>query len=174
MRRLVNSALRLILVLAGGSLMSCQQSPNVPSEIGTVEDLVQALRPEGLTVSESGEIPANRMGFFTVPAKQILVSAERLSAFDYPTADRAAADAALISSDAQPNPLAAIGSVSRPQFYSSLTCDRALCRLLDGDYSRVREVARATGCDRTNTLSLNNEFRAFSSRVAGIQPRRRE
>ena len=119
MPRLV-TALRLSWVLGGVTMLACQPSPTVPSEIGTVDQLVQALRREGLTVSRSGEISADTMGFFTVPAQQILVGEERLSAFDYPTADRAAADAALISSEAQPNPRAAIGWVSRPQFYRHL------------------------------------------------------
>jgi hypothetical protein len=120
MPRLVTTALRLIWVLAGVAMVSCAQSPTVPSDIGTVDQLVQALRREGLTVSQGGEISAKTMGFFTVPARQILVGAERLNAFDYPTADRAAADAALISSDAQPNPRAAISWVSRPHFYRQL------------------------------------------------------
>jgi hypothetical protein len=66
MRRLVTTAVTLIWGLAAVAMISCQQSPTVPSEIGTVDELVQALRREGLTVSQSGEISANRMGFFTV------------------------------------------------------------------------------------------------------------
>src|SRR5688572_343102 len=113
MRRVVTATVSLLWGLAGLAAISCQQSPTVPGEIGTVDQLVQALRQDGLTVSRGGEISANTMGFFTVAAKQILVGTERLSAFEYPTAEKAAADAALISSDAQPNPRAAIGWVSR-------------------------------------------------------------
>lgn len=141
MPRPVTTAPRLIWVLAGAAMISCQQSPTVPSEIGTVDQLVQALRREGLTVAQSGEISANSMGFFTVPAKQIAVGAERLSAFDYPTADGAAADAALISSEAQPNPRAAIGWVSRPQFYRHL-----------------RVIALYVGCSTEITAALEKSL----------------
>ena len=55
-----------------------------------------------------------------MPAQQILVGAERVSAFEYPTASGAASDAALISSEGQPNPHARIDWVSRPQFYRQL------------------------------------------------------
>jgi len=141
MRWLVTTTATLILGLTGVATTSCEQRLTVPSEIATVEQLVQSLRREGLTVSQRGEISANTMGFFTVPAQQILVGAERLSAFEYPTAERAAADAALLSSDAQPNPRAAISWVSRPQFYRHL-----------------RVIALHVGCSTEITAALEKSL----------------
>lgn len=141
MRRPVTTSAALILGLAAVATTSCEQRLTVPSEIGTVEQLVQSLRLEGLTVSQKGEISANTMGVFTVPAQQILVGTERLSAFEYRTAERAAADAALISSDAQPNPRAAISWVSRPQFYRQL-----------------RVIALYVGCSTEITAALEKSL----------------
>jgi hypothetical protein len=120
MRQFATTAVTLILGLVSVATISCAQSPTVPSEIGTVDELAQSLRREGLTVSTNGEISPSKNGFFTVPAHQLLVDGERVAGFEYPTAERAAAEAALISPDAQPNPQARITWVSRPQFYRQL------------------------------------------------------
>jgi hypothetical protein len=117
MRRFVTIAMMLILGFAGVVTISCEQSPTVPSEIGTVDQLVRSLRGEGLTVSTNGEISPSNNGFFTVPAQELLVDGEHVNGFEYPTAERAAAEAALISSDAQPDPHTRITWVSVPRFY---------------------------------------------------------
>jgi hypothetical protein len=70
-----------------------------------------------LAVSTNGEISPSNNGFFTVPAQELLVDGERVNGFEYSTAERAAAEAALISSDAQPNPRTRITWVSVPRFY---------------------------------------------------------
>jgi hypothetical protein len=59
-----------------------------------VEQLSQSLRQQGFAVSIDGEIAPKRMGFFSVPARQLSVDRERLSAFEYSTVERAATDAA--------------------------------------------------------------------------------
>ncbi len=117
MRQITTIAVTLIWACAGLATISCDQTSTVPSEIGTVDQLVQSLRRQGFEVSLRGEISSNNMGFFTVAAHQVLVDRDRVSAFEYPTADRAAADATLVSADAQPNPRAAIGWISTPRFY---------------------------------------------------------
>ena len=115
MRRLTNTT--VIWVLVGVIATSCQGPTGPSSHVGTVERLAQTLRQQGFAVSVAGEIPPERMGFFLVPARQLLVDNARLSAFEYRTAEQAAADAALISPDAQPNPRARITWVSVPRFY---------------------------------------------------------
>ena len=97
MRRCFTIAMMLILGFAGVVTISCEQSPTVPSEIGTVDQLVQSLRGEGLTVSTNGEISPSNNGFFTMPAQELLVDGERINGFEYPTAERAAAEAARTS-----------------------------------------------------------------------------
>jgi hypothetical protein len=117
MPRLITAAVTLIWGFAGIAMISCEQSPTVPSHVGTVDQLVQSLRGQGLAVSLGGEISPNDNGFFSVPARKVSIDGQRLSAFEYATAERAAADAALISVDGQPNPRAAITWVSTPRFY---------------------------------------------------------
>jgi hypothetical protein len=56
-------------------------------------------------------------GFFSVPARQVRVNAEQIRAFEYPSAEAAAAEARLISEDGQPSPTARITWVSTPRFY---------------------------------------------------------
>jgi hypothetical protein len=117
MPRLRNTAVTVRSVLACVIAVSCQGPTGPTSHIGTVEQLAQSLRQQGFAVSIDGEIAPKRMGFFSVPARQLSVDRERLSAFEYPTAERAAADAALLSPDAQPNPRARVTWVSTPRFY---------------------------------------------------------
>jgi len=97
---------------------SCQQrSPLEPSGSGTLDRFLQALRQRGLTVSLAGEIAPEVNRFFSVPAQQVLVNESRVSAFEYPSAEAAAADAALVSPDGQPSPIARFTWVSTPRFY---------------------------------------------------------
>ena len=85
------------------------------SDLGTADQLAQQLRGQGLTVSMDGEI--GNMGFFAVPAHQVLAAGQRISVFQYSSPDKASADAALISPDGQPNPRAQIDWISVPHFY---------------------------------------------------------
>lgn len=97
---------------------SCQQrSPLEPSGSGTVDQLLRALRQRGLTVSLAGEIPREINRFFSVPAQQVVINESRVSAFEYSSAEAAAADAALVGPDGQPSTLARITWVSTPRFY---------------------------------------------------------
>jgi hypothetical protein len=153
MRRHVITAVAMIGGLASVATISCEQTPTGPSEIGTVEQLVQSLQGQGLEVSLGGEISPSDNGFFTVPARKVSIDGERLSAFEYATAERAAADAALISADAQPNLRAAITWVNAT-LLSARASHRALCGLRDRDSHSVGEVARFSSCDGSNLLSM--------------------
>jgi hypothetical protein len=98
--------------------VSCQQrSPLEPSRSGTLDQLLQALRQQGLTVRVVGEIPPEVNHFFSVPAHQLLVNGSHVSAFEYSSAEAAAADAALVRPDGQPSILSVITWVSTPRFY---------------------------------------------------------
>jgi hypothetical protein len=80
---------------------ACAQSTLIPSQLGTVEQLVDALRREGLIVSVGDKISP---GYLSVPARRVTVNAETLYVFEYSTATQAATDAAQISPDAQADP----------------------------------------------------------------------
>jgi hypothetical protein len=114
MRRIfILAALSSILAAA-----SCQQrSPLEPNGSGTLDQFLQALRQRGLTVSLAGEIPPEVNRFFSVTAHQVQVNDSRVSAFEYASAAALAVDAALVSSEGQPNPTARITWVSTPRFY---------------------------------------------------------
>jgi hypothetical protein len=91
-------------------------SPLAPTS-SALDQFVQGLRQQGLTVSLGGEIRPEVNGFFSVPANQVRVNAGQVNAFQYPTADAAAAEAGLISDDGQPSPTVRVSWVSTPRFY---------------------------------------------------------
>lgn len=99
------------------SATACSQSLTVPSHVGTVDQLVNALRAKQLNVSVGGETSPQRNGYFSVSSRDVTVSGALLKAFEYETAGQADADAALISVDGQPNPTSQIGWISAPHYY---------------------------------------------------------
>lgn len=111
---------RALVIAALPSLLlavSCEsRSPLAPTS-SALEEFVSGLRNQGLTVSLAGEIRPEVNGFFSVPAQQIRVSAAQVNAFEYPSAEAAAAEARLISADAQPGPNIRVAWVSTPRFY---------------------------------------------------------
>lgn len=92
------------------------EGPAGPSG-SAIAQFVEALRGRGFSVSVGGEISPANMGFFSVPARQIQVNAGQVNAFEYSSADRAAAEARQITHDADPSPTVHPIWVSRPQFY---------------------------------------------------------
>ena len=96
--------------------VSCA-SPAAPTASGPLDQFVQKLRQEGLSVTVGGQISPQDNRFFSVPAQQIRVNDAQVNAFVYPSAQSASAEAALISEDGQPSPTARISWVSTPRFY---------------------------------------------------------
>ena len=89
----------------------------MPSEVGTINQLVNAVRAKGLEVSLGPETSPQTNGYFRVSSRDVIVADARLKGFEYRTSGEADADAALISADGQPNPRAHIGWVSAPHFF---------------------------------------------------------
>ncbi len=114
MRRVVVARLLVVpsLVLA----VSCA-NPVGPTSSATLDQFIQALRQQGLTVSVAGQISPEVNRFFSVPAHQIRANDAQVNAFVYPSAQDAATEAAAISADGQPSPTARITWVSTPRFY---------------------------------------------------------
>lgn len=110
--RAITGVLIAALLAAG-----CSESLVVPSEVGTIEQLVNALRARGLDVSMRGETSPQRNGYFSVPSRDVMAGEALLKAFEYGTASTAEADAALVDTDGQPNPRAAIDWISGPHFF---------------------------------------------------------
>ena len=109
----------LTIVLGLLSILStaCSNRLTVPSEVGTVDQLVNALRAQGLNATVGGQTSPQTNGYFSVSSRDINVDGTPLKAFEYETADKAEAEAALISADGQPNPRAQVGWISAPNFY---------------------------------------------------------
>src|SRR5262245_7203992 len=82
-----------------------------------LDQFVEALRQQGLTVSLAGQIAPSANGFFSVPANQVRVNDSQVNAFVYQSANAAGAEAALISKDGQPSPTTRVSWVSTPHFY---------------------------------------------------------
>lgn len=113
---------RRILTIAALSwsalaLVSCQdQDPVGPTLVGTVDQLIQALRQQGLRVTLA-EAPDAGRSLLAVPAQRVLVNESWIDGYEYPSVAAAAKDAARISGDAQPDPFALILWASTPHFY---------------------------------------------------------
>ena len=98
--------------------VSCaDRNPVGPASSATLDQFVQALRQQGLTVSVAGQIAPEVNRFFSVPAHQVRVNDGQVNAFVYSSAPDAANEAAAISADGQPSPTARVTWVSTPRFY---------------------------------------------------------
>jgi hypothetical protein len=98
--------------------VSCEQRrPLGPSSSATLDQFVQALRQQGFNVTLADQIRPEVNRFFSVPAHQLRVDESQVNAFEYPSSEAAVAEAALISPDGQPSPVARISWVSTPRFY---------------------------------------------------------
>jgi hypothetical protein len=120
-------------------VISCRSSV-APTSSAPLEQLVQALRQQGASVTLAGEIPTDVNRFFSVPAQQVRVNNGQVNVFVYQTADAAAADAALISEDGQPGPTVRVTWVSTPRFYRQ----GALIVLYVGCAPDIVQALRAT------------------------------
>jgi hypothetical protein len=115
---------RVAVLAVGVLLAACQnRSPLEPTPNATVDQLIAALRQQGLSVSPAGQIPAD-LSVFSVPAQQLAISQPpvdpveaRIHLFEYPTREAAAREAALVSADGQPGPTIRVTWVSTPRFY---------------------------------------------------------
>ena len=96
--------------------VSCS-SPVSPTSSMTLDQFVEALRQQGLSVSFGGQISPSANGFFSVPAQQVRVNDAQVNAFAYASAQDAATEAGSISADGQPNPTTRVTWVSTPRFY---------------------------------------------------------
>jgi hypothetical protein len=118
MRRLTLLTVFVLIMPALALALSCEhRSPVAPTSSAVLDQFLQALRQQGLSVSLAGQIPPQVNGFFSVPAHEIRVNAAPVNAFEYPNTEAAAAEAALISQDGQPSPNTRITWVSTPRFY---------------------------------------------------------
>jgi hypothetical protein len=114
-RALVAVALILPCLLLA---VSCQnRSPVAPTSSARLDQFVQGLRQQGLSVSLAGEISPHDNRFFSVPAQLIRVNDGRVNAFVYKNGETAAAEAAVISQDGQPSATTRFSWVSTPRFY---------------------------------------------------------
>jgi hypothetical protein len=133
--------LRLFISFIAMSAVACNgSSPVGPSPSRTIEAFISSLREHGLSASLDGVIAPEVNRFFSVPAHRIRADGSHISAFEYPTAEAAAAEAALISPGGQPSPTARITWVSTPQFYRQ---DR-LIALYVGCSTHIRRSLEAT------------------------------
>jgi hypothetical protein len=123
------------LVLA----VSCA-NPVGPTSSATLDQFIQALRQQGLTVSVAGQISPEVNRFFSVPAHQIRANDAQVNAFVYPSAQDAATEAAAISADGQPSPTARVTWVSTPRFYRQ----GALIALYVGCSTEIVQALQAT------------------------------
>lgn len=96
--------------------VSCS-SPVSPTSSMALDQFVEALRQQGLSVSLGGQISPSANGFFSVSAQQVRVNDANVNAFVHQNAESAAAEAAGISQDGQPSSTARVTWVSTPRFY---------------------------------------------------------
>jgi hypothetical protein len=139
MRRVVVARLLVFpwLLLA----VSCaDRNPVGPTPSATLDQFIQALRQQGLTVRVAGQISPEVNRFFSVPAHQVRANDAQVNAFVYSSAQDAATEAATISADAQPSPTARVTWVSTPRFYRQ----GALIALYVGCSTAIVQALQAT------------------------------
>lgn len=119
--------------------VSCS-SPVSPTTSIALDQFVEALRQQGLSVSLGGQISPSANGFFSVPAQQVRVNDANVNAFVYQNAESAAKEAAGISQDGQPSPMARVTWVSTPRFYRQ----GALIALYVGCSAEIVQALQAT------------------------------
>jgi len=127
--------------------------PTEPTGTATVDQFVQALQDRGLTVKLERSIAPDVNRFFSVAANRLLIDdRERVSVFEYPSVEAAAADAAQVSPDGQPSPVARFTWISTPRFYRQgrvivfyVGCSTNLIRTLD-EVMSAPFVIGATPC----------------------------
>ena len=133
-------------LFAGAPVLACFllavscSNPVGPTSSATLDQFVQALRQQGLSVTLAGEIAREVNRFFSVPAHQVRVNDGQVNAFVYESAGAAAAEAALISEDGQPSPTARVLWVSTPHFYRQ----GALIALYVGCAAEIVQALQAT------------------------------
>ena len=111
-----------VVAIACVLITACQQRNPLdpgpgPAAVRPLDGFVGALRDQGFNVTLAEQIPPHQNHFFSVPAQSLVVNDARVNAFEYPTVEAAAADAALVRPDGQPNPRAIIDWISTPRFY---------------------------------------------------------
>jgi hypothetical protein len=137
-RVLVALSLVLPCLLLG---ISCGDSnPVGPTSSVLLDQFVQALRQQGLSVSVAGQISPEVNRFFSVPAHQVRVNDGQVNAFEYASAQDAASEAASISADGQPSPTVRVTWVSTPRFYRQ----GALIVLYVGCSAEIVQALQAT------------------------------
>lgn len=122
------------------SVSCADRNPAGPTSSATLDRFVDALRQQGLTVSVAGQISPEVNRFFSVPAHQVRVNDGQVNAFVYSSAQAAAAEAAVISADAQPSPTTRVTWVSTPRFYRR----DALIVLYVGCATQILQALQAT------------------------------
>ena len=121
--------------------VSCADpNPVGPTSSATLDQFVQALHQQGLTVSVAGQISPQVNRFFSVPAHQVRANDGQVNAFVYPSAQDAATEAAAISADGQPSPTVRVTWVSIPRFYRQ----GALIALYVGCSTEIVQALQAT------------------------------
>ena len=139
MRRVL-VAVSLVLPCLLPAVSCADHNPVGPTSSATLDQFVQALRQQGLTVSVSGQISPEVNRFFSVPAQQVRANDGQVNAFVYSSAQDAATEAAAISADAQPSPTARVTWVSTPRFYRQ----GALIALYVGCSAEIVQALQAT------------------------------
>lgn len=150
----------LMLALVSSALLasaSCEtRSPLGPSSVSTVDGFVQALRQQGLRVTLGDELPVASNPFFSVPGRVVFVNDAHISAFEYPSAEAAAADAAKVSPAGQFRTML-ITWISTPRFYRQdrlialyAGCATDIVRALEAAVGRPFAIGD-TPCERAAT-----------------------
>lgn len=131
------------LVLVGVISAGCAaESPVAPGTATSLDALASALRAEGAAVVVEGSEPRESYPFFTITGVQLSVSAQRITAFAYPTAAEAAAAAASVSTDGSTVGTSNILWVAPPRFYRK---DAVIVLYVGTDSGVISLLDRALG-----------------------------
>jgi len=129
-----NFAERFVLILVPLLLAACV--PTVDTACDSVDGLTAALRDSGAEADSGEQIDQS---FFTVPAQRLVVNAEDVQVFAYPSVDLARSDAAQVSPDGYSVGTSMVTWIATPHFFQ---CGKLIV-LYVGDNSELLTMLKA-------------------------------
>ena len=106
----------ILLILAANS---CAQNPAQPTDLVSVDAVVQALQRENVMVARTGSMPCSAYPFFVPAAQTISVAGENVELFAYASSALANEDARRVSPTGTPIGQSQISWMDVPHFYKS-------------------------------------------------------
>jgi hypothetical protein len=130
------------MVCAAVAVSACAAAPTQPTELVSVDALVRSLEEQGATVTRAGSFPQSSHSYFSVAGERLVVNAEDVAVFAYPSVDRAVGDAAKVSPTGSPIGQTQISWMDTPHVYKR---DRLIVLYVGHSAGQLKLLAAVLG-----------------------------